>query len=566
VEFTPPGRGGFSLAETAISLPSEDKGLQLKLSTSGATMPSFWRFAMTADADSSTRRRRKVRFIAPIEVASDGVTRDVFVPWTSFKGQMLRVGGVDQCGASEECQFKPEKMTHLSILWSRKSGIEEPTLILHGMQATQTMPLIPLPPIVLGKKSCSCDADCVRCMASEWAPLISQSCDSSTTADMCLSVRTSFAEHIIAGLGGRDGTCSIARSAEVKQWLASAIDVTACMTGSSPSLPAKLLGDVLQAVLSTGLPELKTQCSGSGTSSVAMVGDFLGPFVGSGITGWNDLGVTEGETASRCLEKCRADSRCKSIDYGARDQVQGECWLSTADRYSAPGAFSTKWYLYDYYELASVSAGMQTQSTGSQMKALSSEKQETLLRGQKSDQECCADPEACMNQAIEAGAPTYNSGDHLGCAFIYHSIAKKLAACPATPKKPSVRGMFAATTEMSEEDTQPGNAAWRLRIAFDSYITMLRNSEADKCVGRAEVQSSSGAAVALKMSEKGNSTPDKVQQTQNEAQDGVSGGSTDGDDNQEDEEREGVSRPNISGTWQGGVLLLLPSILSIFLD
>ena len=81
------------MAETPISLPSASAstGVQLRLSTAGASMPSFWRFSLTQ----SSGRRRKVRFVAPVEVPSGGAERTVFLPWSSFVGQILRIGGVD---------------------------------------------------------------------------------------------------------------------------------------------------------------------------------------------------------------------------------------------------------------------------------------------------------------------------------------------------------------------------------------------------------------------------------------------------------------------------------------
>merc|ERR1711935_690046 len=48
---------------------------------------------------------------------------------------------------------------------------------------------------------------------------------------------------------------------------------------------------------------------------------------------------------------------CSSFDYGARENVEGECWLSTADRNSAGSAY-TEWVHYDYYEMVSSTDAM----------------------------------------------------------------------------------------------------------------------------------------------------------------------------------------------------------------
>lgn len=540
VEFVPPRRGAFSVAETSISLPSSDSsGLQLRLSAAGATMPSFWRFSLTHT--SSTRRRRKVRFVAPVEVPSGGVERTVFVPWSAFLGQILRIGGVNQCDSSDECVFRPGSMTHLSILWSRKGGIEEPTLILHKMEAMALSTMLPVSTwkpaaATLGDTSCSCDASCVRCMAHSWTPVVRQSCDSYTTSDMCLSVRRSLAERVVAGLGGRQGSCALPGAKDAVQWLVSTIDVTNCI-GGHPAVPAKLLGNVLQAVFSIALPEPTAACKAGGTAVLSSVNDFLGPFVGYGISGHNDLAKTESETASTCLEKCRAEPRCKSIDYGSRDSVQGECWLSTADRFTAASSYSGKWYMYDYYERVAVSKGKQAVNTGSIIKSLSSARRAELLKGQMGTGDCCSNPDGCLKKAIAAGVPVYNRGDHIGCTVIYHAAAERLSKCPAAANStlPAVQGMMRATANMSEMDVHPGDAAWRLRNAFDSYYLMLASC---KKADQSPAQSASAAntpSTNATMAKSG--TPGKPGPIMN---------------------------PSASGAWQLGVLLLLPSLLAVF--
>jgi len=87
-------------------------------------------------------------------------------------------------------------------------------------------------------------------------------------------------------------------------------------------------------------------------TSTNTIKSFEGPFEGMGISGWNDLEMSNVESPTECATKCLGDPRCLSFDYGARGSVKGECWLSTANRASVGSAFSS-WELYDYYELKS---------------------------------------------------------------------------------------------------------------------------------------------------------------------------------------------------------------------
>mmetsp|Transcript_145337 Transcript_145337/g.464457 ORF Transcript_145337/g.464457 Transcript_145337/m.464457 type:complete len:166 (+) Transcript_145337:889-1386(+) len=101
-------------------------------------------------------------------------------------------------------------------------------------------------------------------------------------------------------------------------------------------------------------------CAGAlanGVGSSAGAGSlegFEGPFTGMGITGFNDLASAKGLTPAACAERCRGEPACRSFEVGAREAVQGECWLSTATRDSAGSAYTT-WKLYDYYELRGTS-------------------------------------------------------------------------------------------------------------------------------------------------------------------------------------------------------------------
>jgi len=474
VEFVPPNRGAFSLAEASVAFPAGTAGLRLRLSASGSTMPSFWRVALHRLG--GDHAKSKIRFVAPVEVPSGGVERTVFIPWASFLGQKMRVGGMNECSSGDpSCLFQPEEITHASVLWSRKSGIEEPSLMLHEVVVTSSTEVsVPVP----ASTACSCDVDCVRCEVVKWAPLVSKACSSSTTADMCLAVRRSLAERVAAGLGGAGDSCAAPGAAVAVQWLGSTMDVTHCMAGTPP-LAASVLGDILEGVFEV-LPEASAPCEAGTDAHTSQSQGFAGPFVGWGITGHNDLASFESQTVDSCLEKCLAEPRCRSIDYGARDHAQGQCWLSTKDRLSAASAYSgTKWYLYDYYERSTTATSTDNAvvNAGSMAQALSAERRTELL-GSLDMSGCCTDPDSCMTKAIEAGVPIYNSGDALGCFVIYHAVAARFAECEAQSSGlPSARGLMQAAATTSEMDATPSHAAWRLRRAFDAYSLMLRFSD-----------------------------------------------------------------------------------------
>jgi transforming growth factor-beta-induced protein len=79
------------------------------------------------------------------------------------------------------------------------------------------------------------------------------------------------------------------------------------------------------------------------------VNGFLGPFVEKGISGHNDFDLVYVQNPRECAELCQQTNNCRSFDYGARSNVLGECWRSTANRESAGSAYE-RWEKYDYYE------------------------------------------------------------------------------------------------------------------------------------------------------------------------------------------------------------------------
>jgi hypothetical protein len=101
-------------------------------------------------------------------------------------------------------------------------------------------------------------------------------------------------------------------------------------------------------IKSTGIPI--TDMTLSVADMAAFMALFNGPYVGMGITGHNDFELVSVNDPAECAEACTKALDCNSFDYGARQTVVGECWLSRADRKSV-GAAYRKWELYDYYEI-----------------------------------------------------------------------------------------------------------------------------------------------------------------------------------------------------------------------
>merc|ERR1712083_221746 len=111
------------------------------------------------------------------------------------------------------------------------------------------------------------------------------------------------------------------------------------------------MGDSCQANTSVGASGTLPLDGPSSTFS-GVVDGFEGPFSGMGISGYNDLGKHMVGGPAECADLCLDTALCSSFDYGARGNVEGECWLSTADRNSAGSAY-TEWVYYDYYEMVS---------------------------------------------------------------------------------------------------------------------------------------------------------------------------------------------------------------------
>merc|ERR1712176_983930 len=80
----------------------------------------------------------------------------------------------------------------------------------------------------------------------------------------------------------------------------------------------------------------------------------------------------------------------------------------------------------------------------------------------------CDDPAGGIAKAIQVGAPTYNSGNHMGCFLVYHAAARTFAKCQLGGNS-GMRTLMEIAANVSEHDASGMAAAWRLRRAFDAY-------------------------------------------------------------------------------------------------
>lgn len=72
-------------------------------------------------------------------------------------------------------------------------------------------------------------------------------------------------------------------------------------------------------------------------------------------------------------------------------------------------------------------------------------------------------------EAIEVGAPTYNSGNPMGCYRIYEGAAYKILYKYGS-KCSEVTNILEAALEKSSGDYSPSDKAWIMRMAFDSIL------------------------------------------------------------------------------------------------
>lgn len=74
-----------------------------------------------------------------------------------------------------------------------------------------------------------------------------------------------------------------------------------------------------------------------------------------------------------------------------------------------------------------------------------------------------------IDEAISSGAPTYNSGNHIGCYRIYEGAAYKILF-KYGPKCKDVKKTLEAALELSYGDYSSTEKAWIMRKAFDTIL------------------------------------------------------------------------------------------------
>lgn len=74
-----------------------------------------------------------------------------------------------------------------------------------------------------------------------------------------------------------------------------------------------------------------------------------------------------------------------------------------------------------------------------------------------------------IGQAIETGAPTYNSGNHQGCYMIYEGAAYKILYKYGS-RCSDVSNILEAALEKSYGANNATDKAWIMRMAFDQIL------------------------------------------------------------------------------------------------
>ena len=74
-----------------------------------------------------------------------------------------------------------------------------------------------------------------------------------------------------------------------------------------------------------------------------------------------------------------------------------------------------------------------------------------------------------IDQAIEAGAPAYNNGDHLSCYMIYEGAAYKILHKYGS-RCADVTNILESALEKSYGNYSVTDKAWIMRMAFDKIL------------------------------------------------------------------------------------------------
>eukprot|EP00928_Gymnodinium_smaydae_P007819 TRINITY_DN1279_c0_g2_i3.p1 TRINITY_DN1279_c0_g2~~TRINITY_DN1279_c0_g2_i3.p1 ORF type:complete len:756 (+),score=115.66 TRINITY_DN1279_c0_g2_i3:69-2336(+) len=302
---------------------------------------------------------------------------EVFIPMAAFS-RASNMGSV-----CPSCKLNTRSVNELDVYVLFQQGAFE--VRLRSIRAVTTKPFFPTVPTTI---LTSADVSELLGAAIESGGYLYDK----GYRELCTAVYLTTARQILAATGPSSPLRSIAcvglrraaaaESQADKAWILRKVfdaignDIKGVERRGDGSYPSSIQGGWLPApgetlsacdslaksfVESSGTPAAEPGALANGTKNV-LESRFLGPFTGMGISGYNDLGFSSVSTPEECARKCAQDSRCKSFDYGARGNVAGECWLSTANRESAGSAY-TQWNLYDYYERSAViDAGLDANS------------------------------------------------------------------------------------------------------------------------------------------------------------------------------------------------------------
>eukprot|EP00927_Polykrikos_kofoidii_P012555 TRINITY_DN15417_c0_g1_i1.p1 TRINITY_DN15417_c0_g1~~TRINITY_DN15417_c0_g1_i1.p1 ORF type:complete len:820 (-),score=106.13 TRINITY_DN15417_c0_g1_i1:42-2501(-) len=351
--------GGLKLTFTGIG-DNSTVGTVDGDNISRATEASPWRIVLRYD-DS-----KGLAFLGAFEVKPGG-PHSVFLPWSAFSARLLKSGVLWMVKEN----LNPSLITVAGVSEpqhkSMRVGGEVTRLVLHKAEVSPPMDGVKVPVEldssgkVFVEQECLCNASCARFRLEYAATRSSGYCTWGTSGgrgvkasndgsflDTCLAVLRGPTVRLASGLSKdscptwTDSTPGVTAGT----WLLATAHAEAFVrVCSGPFFASRLISDMVYSVLISGdLPSAPSRESDEKNTT-----GFFGPMVGKGISGRNDLRWFSNVSIEECLQKCQDNALCRSVDYGARDSMQGRCYLSTSDRESAWGLYE-EWPLFDYYE------------------------------------------------------------------------------------------------------------------------------------------------------------------------------------------------------------------------
>jgi len=268
------------------------------------------------------------------------------LPWSSFRAENVKKCNTNTNGYS----VKPSSISHLAVVLGKQSA----TLTLQGMHAMRdtavALSAMALAPTVTGPK-----ADMAEGYEGPFVAMgITGHNDfpvlSVNSPAECAKACTNIAKCRSFDYGARGRTVG-------ECWLSLADRQSASYAYTRWELynyyEKKSASSVASMSKATGVTDSEMALSKDDVSAV--MGYFDGPFVGMGITGYNDFELLSVNDPSECAEICMKTDQCRSIDYGSSGRVVGECWMSRANRESVGSAYKS-WPLYTYYEIKGTSS------------------------------------------------------------------------------------------------------------------------------------------------------------------------------------------------------------------